>query len=273
MDNNITTVAGSISYFKFLRVLNLSRNNIKDLKSVLYWLGRNPYLKELYLQGNPVAEESNYKMRVLQAIPSLEVLDSHAITDKDRYLRQQASRPKTSKKNESNLNVSVSSSTSEKKTEGKVKNSVSLKQELYWDVNRIMKNRREEEKRRTIALFNAQSKEKEPNKTQCPLPDTLNFIAQQSKRNEGQLSEWDKYSLFQSFKKINSKIADNRETTPSNLKKMDSQAATKSAAPSKPVAIGGKVVMTLNKKYLIEVLKGIMTQSSFVIDFDINYSA
>jgi Leucine-rich repeat (LRR) protein len=75
MHNNINSLIGSVQKFKFLRVLNLSHNNLKDLNLVLKLLERNPYLQELYLDGNPVAEETNYKMRVLNAIPSLEVLD------------------------------------------------------------------------------------------------------------------------------------------------------------------------------------------------------
>ena len=41
------TVAGSLQYFKFLEVLNLSNNNIKDLDAVLSLLQKNRYLKEL----------------------------------------------------------------------------------------------------------------------------------------------------------------------------------------------------------------------------------
>ncbi len=46
-DNRINSVAGSLQRFKFLRVLNLSNNNIKDLNSVLRLLEKNQYLEEL----------------------------------------------------------------------------------------------------------------------------------------------------------------------------------------------------------------------------------
>lgn len=44
-------------------------NNISDLKSQLSILRQLRYLKTLYMYGNPVCEETNYRLRVIQAVP------------------------------------------------------------------------------------------------------------------------------------------------------------------------------------------------------------
>jgi Leucine-rich repeat (LRR) protein len=69
---------------KFLRILDLSGNAISDLEATLDALRWNTFLEHLELCGNPVAEEANYRLRVLAAIPSLTVLDKHKIAASER---------------------------------------------------------------------------------------------------------------------------------------------------------------------------------------------
>ena len=40
-------------------------------------LVRLPFLRQLELAGNPLAEESNYRYFMIYAMPSLEILDRH----------------------------------------------------------------------------------------------------------------------------------------------------------------------------------------------------
>lgn len=79
-NNHITTLEGSISKMKFLEVLYLNNNKLKNLEKVLSHLKQFSFLKNLNLFGNPVAEEPEYRPRVIDAIKSLEIFDRHKIS-------------------------------------------------------------------------------------------------------------------------------------------------------------------------------------------------
>ena len=79
-NNHITTLEGSISKMKFLEVLYLNNNKLKNLEKVLFHLKQFSFLKNLNLFGNPVAEEPEYRPRVIDAIKSLEIFDRHKIS-------------------------------------------------------------------------------------------------------------------------------------------------------------------------------------------------
>jgi U2 small nuclear ribonucleoprotein A' len=54
------------------------------LDKVLQSLKPLSNLKHLDLYDNPVAQEPNYKLRVLYALPTLEILDRHKISHQER---------------------------------------------------------------------------------------------------------------------------------------------------------------------------------------------
>ncbi|KAJ8578917.1 hypothetical protein ON010_g288 [Phytophthora cinnamomi] len=84
-NNCIRSLEGSsLPHFKFLRELRLYDNKLKDLQGTLDVLSRLSHLRDLDLFGNPVVEEENYRLQVIRAIPSLDVLDRHVITDEER---------------------------------------------------------------------------------------------------------------------------------------------------------------------------------------------
>ncbi|KAG3120225.1 hypothetical protein PI125_g1316 [Phytophthora idaei] len=89
-DKNLTLVrcssleGSSLPHFKFLLELRLYDNKLKDLQGALRVLSRLSHLRDLDLFGNPVVEEENYRLQVIRAIPSLDVLDRHVITDDER---------------------------------------------------------------------------------------------------------------------------------------------------------------------------------------------
>lgn len=122
-DNKITTLAGSISKFKFLEVLLIHNNLLRDLQSILDQLVHHRHLKQLsmffYLNiifgfnlvsvsflfffvfdhnyfalffnitcidllGNPCAEEESYREIVISRLPLLEIFDRHG-THKNTY--------------------------------------------------------------------------------------------------------------------------------------------------------------------------------------------
>ncbi|KUF85780.1 Leucine-rich repeat-containing protein 72 [Phytophthora nicotianae] len=83
--NCIRSLEGSsLPHFKFLLELRLYDNKLKDLQGALRVLSRLSHLRDLDLFGNPVVEEENYRLQVIRAIPSLDVLDRHVITDEER---------------------------------------------------------------------------------------------------------------------------------------------------------------------------------------------
>jgi hypothetical protein len=101
------------------------------------------------------------------------LLHSHALTDQERL---QASR----------LNKAYSKPPSKPKEE----RTWSLTEILYADVRKIKNRLADEERKATQALFNARLKPDTPNKTACPLPETLDFLSKQSQRRKGDLTEW-----------------------------------------------------------------------------------
>jgi len=83
-DNKLKTLEGSIQILIHLRILDLRNNELRDLDKTLEFLKDHKQLIQLDLSDNPVAEEPNYRLRVICAIPSVKVLDRHVITLEDR---------------------------------------------------------------------------------------------------------------------------------------------------------------------------------------------
>ena len=82
-NNLLHTLRGSLHKFKFLNVLNVSNNKLHGLQATLDILTGFQYLHHLELFGNPLAEETNYRLHVLKRISWLEVFDRHPGTEKD----------------------------------------------------------------------------------------------------------------------------------------------------------------------------------------------
>ena len=79
-NNRINTLVGSIQNMKFLETLYLNNNKLKNLEVCLEHLKEFSFLKNLNLCGHPIAEEPEYRPRVVDAIKSLEIFDRHKIT-------------------------------------------------------------------------------------------------------------------------------------------------------------------------------------------------
>eukprot|EP00798_Chlamydomonas_sp_ICE-L_P027714 gene27714-7358_t len=78
-DNQICTLKGSLSSFKFLETLDIANNQLRDLEKLLKSLEKFKFLKHLNLKGNPCCEEPDYRLLVIHAMPGLKVLDQHVI--------------------------------------------------------------------------------------------------------------------------------------------------------------------------------------------------
>lgn len=82
--NNLITLDGSLSIMKFLKVLFLDNNKLRKLDKQLDFLRKLPFLENLNLFGNPLAEEPEYRYRVIYNLASLDILDRHKITDDEK---------------------------------------------------------------------------------------------------------------------------------------------------------------------------------------------
>jgi len=83
--NRITTLENSsLSIMKFLETLYLNNNKLKNLDKVLNYLKQFSFLKNLNLFENPIAEEPEYRPRVVDTLKKLEIFDRHLITAMER---------------------------------------------------------------------------------------------------------------------------------------------------------------------------------------------
>jgi len=82
-NNRLVSLAGAKN-FKFLRVLMVGNNQLRNLDKQLALLSRFAFLKKLDLFDNPVAEEPDYRLRVIYHVPQVEVLDRHAVKPEER---------------------------------------------------------------------------------------------------------------------------------------------------------------------------------------------
>jgi hypothetical protein len=88
--NRISSLEGSsLSVMKFLETLYLNNNKLKNLDKVLTYLKQFSFLKNLNLFGNPIAEEPEYRPRVVDSLKSLELFDRHMITLIERIKAEQ----------------------------------------------------------------------------------------------------------------------------------------------------------------------------------------
>ncbi|WIA28063.1 hypothetical protein OEZ86_010648 [Tetradesmus obliquus] len=83
-NNAICTLKGSLLRLKFLTDLDLSHNQLRDLRKLLQGLARLRFLQQLNLQGNRCCEEPDYRLLLIHVMPSLMVLDHHQVTPAER---------------------------------------------------------------------------------------------------------------------------------------------------------------------------------------------
>ena len=84
-NNRILTLKGSLKHFKFLTLLDLENNNLRDLHEVLAHLEHFQSLKTLTLRGNPCCHDTkDYRLHVVHRVPWLHLLDYTAVTERER---------------------------------------------------------------------------------------------------------------------------------------------------------------------------------------------
>eukprot|EP00930_Biecheleria_cincta_P017157 TRINITY_DN13718_c0_g1_i3.p1 TRINITY_DN13718_c0_g1~~TRINITY_DN13718_c0_g1_i3.p1 ORF type:complete len:404 (-),score=81.37 TRINITY_DN13718_c0_g1_i3:164-1375(-) len=82
-DNRLVSLAG-LKSFKFLQVLLASGNQLRNLDKQLALLSRFAFLKKLDLFDNPVAEEPDYRLRLIYHVPQVQILDQSSVKGPER---------------------------------------------------------------------------------------------------------------------------------------------------------------------------------------------
>ena len=70
--------------YKFLEALHVGNNRLRDLDKFLLFLTKFAFLKQIDLFGNPLAEEPDYRLKIIYLMPWVNVLDRHIITIGER---------------------------------------------------------------------------------------------------------------------------------------------------------------------------------------------
>mmetsp|Transcript_6760 Transcript_6760/g.11349 ORF Transcript_6760/g.11349 Transcript_6760/m.11349 type:complete len:175 (+) Transcript_6760:246-770(+) len=70
--------------FKFLENLLISNNRLRDLDKFLEKITKFAFLQQLDLFGNPLAEEPDYRLKIIYLMPQIKVLDRHIVTVAER---------------------------------------------------------------------------------------------------------------------------------------------------------------------------------------------
>lgn len=83
--NQLRFLGNSLDKFLSLNNLTLNDNHIDNMEDVLNSLRGMKYLESLDLYNNPVAQEDNYRTRIIVELPSLQVLDKKPIDAKERF--------------------------------------------------------------------------------------------------------------------------------------------------------------------------------------------
>merc|ERR1719326_1711277 len=82
-DNRLVSLSG-LKNCKFLRVLLASNNQIRNLEKQLAFISRFLFLKKLELSGNPIADEPEYRLRLIYHAPQVEILDCAVVKGPER---------------------------------------------------------------------------------------------------------------------------------------------------------------------------------------------
>lgn len=82
-NNRLVSLTG-LKNCKFLRVLIASNNQIQNLEKQLSFISRYGFLKKLDLSENPIADEPEYRLRLIYHAPQVEILDCAVVKGPER---------------------------------------------------------------------------------------------------------------------------------------------------------------------------------------------
>ena len=144
----------SLHVMKFLETLYLNNNKLKNLDKVLNYLKQFSFLKNLNLFANPVAEEPEYRPRVIDSLKSLEIFDRHLITMIERIKDEKIVKE---------YNDPLSKQPVKKQKRLKVyENFSQVEKNLFNEANQILNKRKQNEKHKQKVQNELIEREKYP---------------------------------------------------------------------------------------------------------------
>ena len=152
-------------------------------------------LTQLDLSGNPAAEEDNYRERVYWRLPSIQVFDKHVVNSVDRKKAAKFMRSDEAKRKDAEK---ISERRRARSSAWKLSGCALILEE---EVARIRRKEDEMERQRLLDLYSQQMKsDGEAAPSDCPLPNSLDFVSINAARRFTELSEWDRRNLWELFK-------------------------------------------------------------------------
>jgi hypothetical protein len=191
--NAFTQIRG-LSKFKFLQVMLVADNQLRDLEKFIEFLQNFAFLEQLDLYGNPLAEEPDYRQRLIHAMPQIKILDRHMVTLQERQKAQKVVAAYHGKREKKQRKPPV---------DEKSKGFSTGEKDLYREIGNI--NRREEAEKSAEAARTAAFFAKKSYGRQMPVPSKKAENKDKFGNNsEIALIEWEKNQikpLFRSFDK------------------------------------------------------------------------
>ena len=177
-----------------MNVLLIGDNELRDLDKFLTFLTNFQYLEQLDLFGNPLAEEPDYRLKIIKLMPQIKTLDRHKVTTIERTKAAAlVDIPMAKKKNGQKL------LTEEQK---KMKGFSKGEKDLYREVNKLHQAEAEKERaemEKTAAYFRKTSYEGQP----LPVPSKKYENKMKFGQNtEVALVEWEKNQIKPLFKEF-----------------------------------------------------------------------
>lgn len=81
-----------------MQVLLCGDNQLRDLDKFIEFLQGFAFLEQLDLFGNPLAEEPDYRFRLIHAMPQIKILDRHMVTLQERQKAEKIMATQNAKK-------------------------------------------------------------------------------------------------------------------------------------------------------------------------------
>ena len=184
---------------KFLNVLDLSHNSLSNLAGLLGVLARNQYLTTLDLTGNPVAEEDQYRLRVLSAMPTLQMFDGRSVKTDERNAARKMRESAEAKAQTSHTRKRTTKAKPAFTHEDAPEVSMCV-QMLQRDLKRTARAtaRRQRAERSTTHALRHNSHSKRSN-AEAPLADAINFLDRETTAPPHVLMRWDRRRLLSAF--------------------------------------------------------------------------
>ena len=206
--NNRLKSLGAGLNAKFLEVLDLSSNSLSNLSGLLKLLERNQYLISLDLSGNPVAEEDQYRLRVLSVLPTLKVFDRRAVRPDER---EAARLHREREVADAKLAASPTRATAARRTATSTSKSSAAASALAPEVSACVQLLERELRRTMLAQSSRDRLKKAETHTlrldrhakranaEAPLAAAINFLDRETTAPRHVLLRWDRRRLLNAF--------------------------------------------------------------------------